>query len=137
MSDNPLKTQVAGNHYSSMKIQPVEYSHANGLGFIEGNVVKYISRYKSKNGREDLEKIKHCIDLLISLEYGDDSIENSSIELGDELISKGCRYFNRGEKVIVVEINQANIGVTTPDVLTSVNPIMYGLTELSLYFTKG
>lgn len=65
-----LDEQVGGSHYKSLKIQPVEYAHANGMGFIEGNIVKYISRYKWKNGKEDLEKIKHCADLLIELEYG-------------------------------------------------------------------
>ena len=70
MENNPLDTQVGGNHYKDSKIQPVEYIHANNLGYIEGNVVKYITRYKSKNGKQDLEKIKHYIDLLIQLEYG-------------------------------------------------------------------
>lgn len=65
-----LDEQVGGSHYKSLKIQPVEYAHANGMGFIEGNIVKYISRYKWKHGKEDLEKIKHCVDLLIELEYG-------------------------------------------------------------------
>tara|TARA_R110000803_G_scaffold167074_1_gene230362 strand:+ start:902 stop:1081 length:180 start_codon:yes stop_codon:yes gene_type:complete len=49
-------------------IQPIEYIHANGLGFIEGNIVKYITRWRDKNGIQDLEKIKHYIDLLIELE---------------------------------------------------------------------
>jgi|TARA_B110000977_G_scaffold177454_1_gene234023 hypothetical protein len=49
-------------------IQPIEYIHANNLSFIEGSIVKYISRWRNKNGVEDLEKIKHYIDLLIELE---------------------------------------------------------------------
>ena len=57
--------QVGGNHYKDMKIQPVEFILANGLGFCEGNVIKYISRYKNKNGIEDLEKVKHYVELLI------------------------------------------------------------------------
>ena len=60
--------QVAGDHYQKMKIQPIEYIHANNLSFIEGSIVKYISRWRNKNGVEDLEKIKHYIDLLIELE---------------------------------------------------------------------
>lgn len=63
-----LEKQVAGAHYKDMPIQPVEYIHANGLGFCEGNVVKYISRWKKKNGLVDLEKAKHNIELLIELE---------------------------------------------------------------------
>ena len=63
-----LATQVGGDHYKNMKIQPVEYIHANGLGYFEGNVVKYISRWRSKNGILDLEKARHYLDLLIELE---------------------------------------------------------------------
>lgn len=64
-----LETQVGGNHYKDMQIQPIEYILKNNLGYCEANVVKYISRWKSKNGVEDLRKAKHYIDLLI------DSIE--------------------------------------------------------------
>ena len=63
-----LDQQVAGTHYKSMKIQPIEYIHANSLGYCEANVVKYISRWRDKGGKADLEKIKHYVDLLIELE---------------------------------------------------------------------
>lgn len=63
-----LDQQCGGDHYKSKAIQPVEYIHANGLGFIEGSVVKYITRWRDKGGVQDLEKIKHYIDLLIELE---------------------------------------------------------------------
>jgi hypothetical protein len=69
--ESALQTQVGGSHYKDMKIQPVEFITANNLGFIQGSVIKYISRYKSKNGRQDLEKAKHFIELLIQLEYGE------------------------------------------------------------------
>lgn len=62
-----FNTQIAGNHYSSMAIQPAEYITRNKLGFLEGNAIKYISRYKHKNGRQDLQKAIHCIELLIEL----------------------------------------------------------------------
>ena len=65
---NPLSTQVAGDHYKSLPIQPVEYIHANNIGYFEGNVIKYVSRWRSKNGVADLKKAKHYIDLLIELE---------------------------------------------------------------------
>jgi len=60
-----LDKQEGGGHYKDMAIQPIEYTLANKLGFCEGNVVKYISRYKNKHGIEDLKKAKHYIDLLI------------------------------------------------------------------------
>ena len=65
---NALDKQVAGNHYKDLPIQPVEYIYANALGYFEGNVVKYISRWRKKNGIADLEKAKHYIELLIQLE---------------------------------------------------------------------
>ena len=69
--ESALDVQIGGGHYKDITIQPVEYIHANKLGFIEGCVVKYITRFRQKNGKEDLLKIKHYIDLLIQLEYGD------------------------------------------------------------------
>lgn len=65
---NALEKQVAGNHYKDLPIQPVEYIHANAIGYFEGNVIKYVSRWRKKNGIADLEKAKHYIDLLIELE---------------------------------------------------------------------
>jgi len=63
-----LASQIGGSHYKDMAIQPVEYNHANNLPFIEGNVVKYVSRWRDKGGIADLNKAKHMIDLLIELE---------------------------------------------------------------------
>ncbi len=63
-----LHKQVDGNHYKDMAIQPVEYIHANGIGYFEGNVIKYVTRWRAKNGIADLEKAKHYIELLIGLE---------------------------------------------------------------------
>jgi hypothetical protein len=67
--ETALNVQEGGQHYKSKAIQPIVYIHANNLGFCEGNVVKYITRHKDKNGIEDLKKAKHYIDLLIELEY--------------------------------------------------------------------
>jgi hypothetical protein len=63
-----LDTQIGGQHYKDKAIQPVEFIHANHLGFCEGNVVKYISRWRQKNGIADLQKAKHYLELLIELE---------------------------------------------------------------------
>lgn len=63
-----LAVQVGGGHYKDMKIQPVEFIHANGIGFLEGSAIKYLSRWRNKNGVEDLRKARHFIDLLIELE---------------------------------------------------------------------
>jgi hypothetical protein len=66
-----LRKQIGGSHYASRQIQPVEFIHANGLGFLEGCVIKRIVRWRDKNGVEDLLKAKHEIELLIELEGGD------------------------------------------------------------------
>ena len=63
-----IKQQVGGDHYSKLAIQPVEYINKNNLTYLQGNVIKYVTRYKDKNGVEDLQKAKHYIDLLIELE---------------------------------------------------------------------
>lgn len=65
---NALSKQVAGSHYKDLPIQPAEYIYANALGYFEGNVVKYVTRWRKKNGIADLEKAKHYIELLIELE---------------------------------------------------------------------
>lgn len=63
-----LGVQVAGSHYKSLKIQPIEYIHANGIPFAEGCVIKYVTRWRDKGGIKDLEKAKHFLELLIELE---------------------------------------------------------------------
>jgi len=59
---------IGGEHYRQGGIQPIEYIHANSLSFCEGNVVKYITRWRHKDGLKDLEKAKHYIELLMELE---------------------------------------------------------------------
>lgn len=63
-----LEQQCGGIHYRNMAIQPIEFIHANGIPFAEGSVIKYVSRWRAKNGIADLEKARHFIDLLIELE---------------------------------------------------------------------
>jgi hypothetical protein len=70
-----LDKQEGGKHYKDLKIQPIEYIHANNLGYIEGNVVKYITRHSQKNGAEDIQKVIHYCELLLELEYGKNSEE--------------------------------------------------------------
>jgi Protein of unknwon function (DUF3310) len=65
----PSKDQVGGQHYKSMPIQPAEFIHKNGIGFLEGNVIKYVCRHATKSGKEDLLKARHYIDLLLEWQY--------------------------------------------------------------------
>lgn len=61
--------QVAGVHYQKLAIQPSEYIQRNGLGWCEGNAVKYVTRHRDKNGRQDIEKAIHYLELLLEWEY--------------------------------------------------------------------
>lgn len=63
-----LQQQVGGDHYRARGIQPIEYIHANNLGYCEGNVVKYVTRWRDKGGEDDLRKAIHYLELLIQLE---------------------------------------------------------------------
>lgn len=64
----PIQMQVGGTHYADMRIQPFDFIHQNGIGFAEGCAIKYLCRWRNKNGLQDLEKAKHFIELLISAE---------------------------------------------------------------------
>lgn len=74
-----LDVQVSGDHYKKKAIQPVEYIHANGLGFCEGNVVKYVTRWRDKGGIGDLEKARHYLDILIQLESRSDATGRNKV----------------------------------------------------------
>ena len=63
-----LDKQVGGLHYKVGAIQPIEYIEANELGYHEGNVIKYVSRWRDKGGIQDLQKAIHYIELLIEKE---------------------------------------------------------------------
>lgn len=70
---NVLNTQVGGDHYAKYPIQPVEYIQANRLDFAQGNIVKLATRFRDKGGAEDLRKIKQYAEILLALEYGQDT----------------------------------------------------------------
>jgi hypothetical protein len=64
-----LNTQVGGDHYKQMAIQPIEFCHANDIEAAEGAAIAYICRHRFKNGKADLEKAIHTLQMLIELEY--------------------------------------------------------------------
>jgi hypothetical protein len=68
-SDKSLDSQVGGNHYRNFMIQPAEYISANGLSFFEGNIIKYITRHKSKGGAEDIKKIIQYAEMILEFDY--------------------------------------------------------------------
>lgn len=63
-----LKIQVGGDHYRDLPIQPIEYIVENNIPYREANVIKYVTRWRSKNGLEDLRKARHYLDMLIEQE---------------------------------------------------------------------
>jgi len=71
-----LKNQVGGNHYKSMSIQPIEFIYKNSIPYHEANVIKYVCRHKNKNGKQDLLKAKHYINLLLAAEYPEKAEKN-------------------------------------------------------------
>ena len=70
MTSKVYNKQIGGTHYRQMKIQPSEFVIENKLLFPEGNVIKYICRHPYKGGKEDLEKAKHFIDMIMERDYG-------------------------------------------------------------------
>jgi hypothetical protein len=64
-----LDKQPGGSHYKDYAIQPVDFITKNKVPFIEGNVIKYVMRHRQKNGRQDLEKAIHYLEMLLELEY--------------------------------------------------------------------
>ena len=71
-----LDVQTGGNHYKKMPIQPVEYCYHNKLGVCESNIIKYVTRWRDKNGIQDLEKARHYIDLLIEFTQAEQVTES-------------------------------------------------------------
>ena len=77
MSD-PYDKQVGGDHYQTMKIQPAEFVNKNKMLFAEGNAIKYICRHINKGGKQDLEKAKHYIDMIIERDYRDETYKSQT-----------------------------------------------------------
>jgi hypothetical protein len=71
LTTSALDRQESGNHYKDKGIQPIVYIYANNLGFCEGNVIKYVTRHKEKNGAADIRKAIHYLELLLELQYQD------------------------------------------------------------------
>lgn len=65
------REQIGGNHYNNKKIQPIDYITENELPYCEGNVVKYVTRHKEKNGAEDIKKAIHYLRFILAADYGE------------------------------------------------------------------
>lgn len=100
-NESALDVQVGGSHYKQFKIQPIEFIQRNGIPFIEGNIIKYTCRRGSKNGPQDIEKVKHYCDLLLDLCYPnrDRKVEPTPQEQG---------YFTQHELELAIAITVDN-----------------------------
>lgn len=98
-------TQHGGNHYKTKAIEPWDYIAANGIGYFEGNAIKYLSRWKDKNGLEDLKKALHYVMKLIEVEFPETSegsptppqSSTSSVADSQPSTRAGWRYFTCDE----------------------------------------
>jgi len=75
MTQHPIERQQGGSHYIKMGIQPIEYIIANNLGYLEGNVVKYVSRHSCKGGAEDIKKAIHYLQFILASQYDESSAD--------------------------------------------------------------
>ncbi len=75
--------QVGGSHYKGKSIQPWDYIAANNLGYFEGNIVKYVSRWRDKGGVDDLKKARHYLDKLIELNTPEATNDHDKLERRD------------------------------------------------------
>lgn len=80
------KMQIGGTHYQNKSIQPWDYIVSNGLGYLEGCVVKYVSRHSEKGGVEDLQKAKHYLEKLIEFSGGN-TIEDAAPQAAEKFIA--------------------------------------------------
>ncbi len=84
MTDKASEKQVGGGHYKTLPIQPGEFIRKNGIGWYEGNAIKYVCRYKQKNGKEDILKAIHYLELLL------EEIDNESSIPTTYCCSRAC-----------------------------------------------
>lgn len=119
-----LDVQVGGDHYKKYKIQPMEYSMANGLDACQHTAIKYITRFRDKGGIDDLEKAKHCIDLLIEFERAG-QIETTSLDSVERTFEK-----------VAAEVNSAQLPEGWKDVRDPRPPFAIG-TMLELMAPNG
>ena len=86
------KKQIGGNHYKKYKLQPSQFVTENKLLYPEGCIIKYVIRHQDKGGKQDLEKAKHMIDMIIERDYED---EKEKQETSQDKWVEGYRKWKR------------------------------------------
>lgn len=100
-----LDTQIGGNHYKHYKMQPVEYFEKMKLKFIAASIIKYIVRYRDKNGLEDLNKAMHLCDIGIEIGLTPRVMQKSRRNMYNEFVSQLGDNMEL-EKTIIFEVSQ-------------------------------
>ena len=90
-----LNKQEGGDHYKDLAIQPVEYIVKNNLGYLEGNVIKYVTRHHKKNHAEDIKKAIHYLQMILEMQYPitgsgilDKAMQTQGAEISDKAYEK-------------------------------------------------
>lgn len=81
-----FKEQIGGDHYKGLVVPLAEFCHLNGIGTLEGNVIYYVTRWRSKGGLEDVKKARHTLDMLIEME------EKLAAAKREEVLHSGSRF---------------------------------------------
>lgn len=105
-TESATETQVGGSHYKRLAIQPAEYIHKNGIGFLEGNVIKYVTRHREKNKAEDIRKAIHFLQMLLEWEYPE--ITGGEIVYDNKPITEVQRTRRLFEKSILRKIDRSS-----------------------------
>lgn len=87
--------QVGGQHYKKNAVQPWDFITDNDIPFLEGNAIKYISRWRDKGGLEDLRKAQHYLEKIIENEE-----KRLELELVKELSTDPSRMIIAAPKTI-------------------------------------
>lgn len=116
-----LDVQVGGGHYKDRAIQPVEYIHANKLDFFQGNVVKYVTRWRDKGGLADLEKARHYLDMYIELETKAVAKKPEGVTLppGTKIVAQELTERTQMDQAMIDKLAPMLVGSTASDLYAS------------------
>lgn len=105
-----LDKQIGGNNYKGLAYQPVVFATDTKMNFIQGSIVKYVSRFKNKNGREDLDKAKHFAKLGTTLNPYNFVRRSDAMEVSKDYCLKN-NFSKEVESVVYSALIQDWIGV--------------------------
>lgn len=104
---NVLEKQIGGTHYNELPYQPIELIYKLDLGFIQGNIIKYITRWRCKNGIEDLKKAEHYCELGFYYEETNSKYSSRYRYTSSHIVNEANKYVEQNsltntEKAIIV-----------------------------------